>query len=315
MILNENVPCRASRAWWLPFASLTLGLFAVPVAAQRDPQDPAPVEIRVNGKQVDELSSAERQALLRKLLAAEEKPVPKPGKLEQAPKTDLKPRKSTKRAKIDPAIGFDDMQGVDIGAMVREGLAEARREIESDPDLRELGITDEVARLIEDIGAGKGIENSLDAIIKSALQGATKMVEQELRSDEDLKALGLTDGILKMVTGFLQNPRNQEMISDFALRQAKQAIEGVVAELRHDEGSKSLGIEHDVGSLLGDLLHGGDFDGHLQQILDKALNHAGKAATIELDTGAGMTQDREEKAPPVKKAKGKKNKERREEVR
>ena len=101
MILNENVPCRASRAWWLPFTSLALGLFTMPVAAQNAHQDPAKVEIRVNGKRVDELSAAERKALLRKLLAAEEgEQVP----AVEAPKPADKPAKAAFFPILSPQI-------------------------------------------------------------------------------------------------------------------------------------------------------------------------------------------------------------------
>lgn len=66
MILNEKVRCRASAGFWLPVTALGLGLLATPTAAQ-DPEK-VQIEIRVNGKNVDDLSAEERRSLLQKLL-------------------------------------------------------------------------------------------------------------------------------------------------------------------------------------------------------------------------------------------------------
>ncbi len=295
MILNENVPCRAPRAWWLPLTSLALGLFAVPVAAQRESQDPVQVEIRINGKQVDELSSAERQALLRKLLAAEQAPakVEKRSKADKAAKADkadkpAKPSKKSRPTDIDVAVEMDEApfkvfdlrgnKGQDIGGLVRQGLAEARVEVLDDEDLRELGITDEVVKLLDDVGAGKGLESSLDAVIKAAMQGAGKMVEQELRADHDLKDLGITDGIIQWVNGFLTNERNQEMLSDLVMRTAKQAMNEAMVEVRADGELRELGIEGDVEALMENIYSGtGNFDVQLQTLIEKAVRGAMKA--------------------------------------
>lgn len=279
MILNENVPCRASRAWWLPFTSLALGLFTVPVAAQKAPQDPVRVEIKVNGKQIDELSSAERTALLKQLLKAEEEaaaPVAKkPGK-----KVEGKPAKKAKVHVHDEGhAGHDAGSGVPSGKevheMMRAGLAEARAEIEADDDLRELGITEDVLRLLDDVGAGKGVENGIDAVIRGAMKGAGRMIEKELAADDDLREMGMTDGITRLVLGFLENERTQEMISDFALRTAKRAMQDARRDVRADPDLRKLGIDVEVDGLLEGLFTGkGDFDAQLQSLIEKAMQGA-----------------------------------------
>lgn len=349
MILNENVPCRASRAWWLPFTSLALGLFAVPVAAQGRNQDPVEVEIRINGKEVDELTTAERKALLRKLLEAEDAPAPKaktskPGKTGKADKAD-KPDAAGKANKADKAAkadrhehadheahhGHPDHQGHgdahvrpgakfgglgklgelhglgevgDIGELVRQGLAEARLEIENDPDLRELGITDDVSRLLNDIQAGKGIDGSIDGLIKSAMKGAGKMVEKELRADKDLQELGMTDGILKLVHGFMANERNQEAMGDMVRGLMDKALEDAKVDLRHDHGLRELGITLDVEKLIDDVVHGGDFDGNLQKVIDKAMQGAARKARFDVEmseSGDEPAEAAESKPAPTKK--------------
>lgn len=284
MILNENVPCRASRAWWLPFSSLALGLFTVPVAAQHGQQEPVHVEIRVNGKQVDELSAAERKALLHRLLLAETKhaekreakdeakvaetgeeaaqdPQPRKGGKKDGKKGEAKPGKKLRAAvRIDPLAephaGHGAMpSGREIHDALRAGLAEARAEIEGDEDLRELGITEEVTRLIDDIAAGKGMGEGLDAVVKAAMKGAGKMVEKELRADPDLRELGITV---------------------------------------------------DVEALLGSLFSGqGDFEAQLQALVEKALRGAlhgeGHAGHGEAHAGHGEEPVVEE--PPAAKKK------------
>lgn len=332
MILNENVPCRASAAWWLPFTTLALGLFAVPTAAQRPPQEPARVEIRVNGKQVDDLSGAERKALLRELLRAEEQretapveeepPAPparrpkaqRSGKQKQAAgdsKVEQQRRRGVPMPRnaapdelaIEPQLpseaemrvmiegGLAEMpSGAELRAMIEGGLAEARIEIEGDEDLRELGITDEVLGLLESVQNGEGLEESLDPLIKAAMRGAGHLVEKELRADPDLRELGLGDGLGKLVLGFLGDQRNQEMISDFVAKAMRQAAGEVKRELRADPDLRELGIGAEVEGLIDSLLRGGDIDGQLQGLIEKAMQGASHKVRIELEENEGSNE-------------------------
>lgn len=68
MILHESVPCRLSRWALLPIAALTLGAFCSPVLAQdREGGDTPRIEIRVNGKDLRDLTPRERQRLMKEL--------------------------------------------------------------------------------------------------------------------------------------------------------------------------------------------------------------------------------------------------------
>src|SRR5262249_47707679 len=68
MILDEKVSCRIGRGWWLSLAVLGVGLCAAPAPAQKPDRRPVRVEVKVNGKDLDELTPAERRAALNQLL-------------------------------------------------------------------------------------------------------------------------------------------------------------------------------------------------------------------------------------------------------
>jgi beta-lactamase regulating signal transducer with metallopeptidase domain len=316
MILNENVACRASRAWWLPFSSLALALFTVPVAAQRAPQEPAKVEIRVNGKSVDELSPAERKALLEKLLAAEEragaradgKQEPatndKPAKKKARPKTDADPTVETHVVPhvevLPPKVEVRDTMpsAKELREMIRSGLADARVEILHDADLRELGITDEMTKLLEDLEAGRGVGENVDLIVRGAMKGASKKVKKELAADKDLRDLGLHDSISQLVDELLQSSRMQAMIADAARSAAESALH---TELRRNPELRRLGIEDDTKQLIDSLLKGkdhGEFDVRLQKLIEKAA----KGAMVDVDVAepAELAEPAEQPSPKKK---------------
>ncbi|MCA3008089.1 MAG: M56 family metallopeptidase [Phycisphaerales bacterium] len=304
MILNETVPCRASRAWLLPFASLAIGLFTVPVVAQHKAQQPAKVELRVNGKQIDELSAAERKALLQKLHAAEAAAAAEAAE-PQEPAVVVAPAKAKHKleakVRLDAARGAEMPSAAEIGDMVRAGLAEAKVDIANEADLRELGIADDVVRLVDDLGAGKGLGDNLDAVIKGAMKGAGKLVQKEIAADKDLQELGLTDGIAKLVRGFLENERTQEMIFDFARSAADKAMKQARKEVQADPDLQQLGLTVEVEGLLDSLFSGhGDFDAKLQGLIETSL----QAAKAQAGAAAGGETEPAEVAPaPKKKAK------------
>lgn len=301
MILNETVPCRASRGWWLPFATLGLLLFAAPVAAQHAEQDPVRIEIRVNGRKVDEMSAEDRRALLKKLLREEEAKEP-----DTDVKAVIKKLKPKAKAKVD-VIEVEPGESGGLHDILHKALGEAKVEILHDQDLRELGINDEVAELIDDIAEGKGMQGSLDAVIKAAMKGAGKVVVKELKNDKDLRDLGLSDSIGKLVAGLLDNEHNQEMLGDFVRRAADQALGEVKVELRADPELKKLGIAVDVENLIDGLFQGdGRFEVDLQKLIDKAM----KAAMQNMHEEAGATDatvptDADDAKPEPKKKAGK----------
>ena len=120
-------------------------------------------------------------------------------KAEQA-SSQSKPKvgKLKKTAKPQPPVegeGDEKPSAEDVHGMLQQGLAEARREIAQDQDLAELGIQDEVVGLLDAIGKGGNFEGALDAVIKAAMQGAGRMAVKEIRADQDLRKVGLGDGI------------------------------------------------------------------------------------------------------------------------
>lgn len=306
MILNENVPHRASRAWWLPMSALALGLFTVPVAAQRRGQEPARVEIRVNGKQVEELSASERAALLRKLLHAEERAAAaEPADVDAPPAEPPKRRLKWRTLVVPPdAAQGDAPQGADQAVRdahmaMRQALAEARQEIEGDDDLRELGVTSHVVRLLDDLGDGKGIDDSLPELIKAAMHGAGKLALREIEADEDLRQLGIGKGVAHLVEGLLGDERLQEKLGDLVTGALHGALEEAHAEIHGNADLKRLGLTDDVEGLLQGVLHGhGDFDAHLQHLMQKALHAAQSAGEPPAANDDGVGD--EPPAPPAK---------------
>lgn len=301
MILNENVSCRISRGWWLPVATMAMGLFAMPVAAQRqEPGTEPKVEIRVNGKQVDELSAAERRALLRKLLATEERPAEReraePRQPRRARGEDQEPAPAPHQDPERPAI---DARG--LKEQMRQALAEARADIAKDEDLRELGITDEVGKLLDGLESGRGIEGGIGAVIKAATKGVMPKIEQELRADAELKELGMTEPILDFVRGMLTDERTQEQLGDLVEQFAGKALQRAKVEILADEDLKRLGIDGDVADLVETALHGGDFAGSLQKVIDGAMRSALRDAGREAERASG-DEGEEPKAKPPRSA-------------
>ena len=303
MILKETPSRRASRAWCIPFAGLALSLFAIPVNAQEPAPEAVQVEIRVNGKPVRNLSPAQREALLEVLLDNNQAPpkqqerrivVKKPTAAEpQEPKPRTQSSSTTTTTTETTDHGMS--AAAELKAALQAGLAEARTEILQDEDLQELGITDEVLALLDGIGSGKGIESSLDGLMRGALKGAGKMVIKELQADEDLQRLGLDKGIAKLVTGLLENEGNQQMLFSLARTALGSALNEAKAEIRADQDLQQLGIAADVEGLIDAAISGnGDFEANLTKVIEKAI-------------GAAMTEVEGELSPLQPKA-AKKNK-------
>ncbi|MEM7203747.1 MAG: M56 family metallopeptidase, partial [Planctomycetota bacterium] len=81
-----------------------------------------------------------------------------------------------------------------IGKAMSQGLAEARMEIRSDSDLRELGLTGDVEELVGSLlGDGDGdFGGALESLIGKAMSQGLAEARMEIRSDPDLRELGLT---------------------------------------------------------------------------------------------------------------------------
>ncbi|MCA8948662.1 MAG: M56 family metallopeptidase [Planctomycetes bacterium] len=302
MILNDRLRTRFSPLWWGPFAALTCGLFATPVAAQAEREsEPVRIEIRINGERVEELSPAERRALLDKLLGstsrarseARSEPRSEPRRetrseprSEPRSKADPEPRPEPRRRRSIHIEGLDELRELgDLRGLVESGLAEARREIARDGDLKELGITDEVLGLLDDVADGKGIESGLDDVVRAAMKGAGRMVARELADDHDLRELGIAQDLGDLVTSFLANERNQEMVGELANKALHNALKLAKKELRQDADLQRLGITGDVEALIdGVVTGGGDFEGALGRLVEKAAKAAMSEAEGAIET-------------------------------
>ncbi|MFK7740072.1 MAG: M56 family metallopeptidase [Planctomycetota bacterium] len=279
MILNDSMKRRASRVWCLPFAALTLGLFALPVAVPAQGQgksggraatnETMQIEIRVNGKPVRGLSEAQRMRLLKVLGESGESGQEATGRnrlAERAAKLRSEGLRrddalEQERAKVleaqlrDSQHAHADVAGqlAEAQNMLRQGLAEARREIESDDDLRELGITDEVSNLLDGLAAGRGIEqDSINSLVREAMKGAGGMIEKELAGDSDLSRLGLDKALSGLVRNFLGDRHNQEMVADVARQSLDALLHEVTDELNDNVDLRRLGIaDHVRGFLSG----------------------------------------------------------------
>ncbi|MEZ6038404.1 MAG: M56 family metallopeptidase [Planctomycetota bacterium] len=267
MILNDPAPQKASRAWLLPFAGLTFGLFALPGAAQGQQQEPAPtrIEVRIDGKPVEGLTPRQRRALLELVESRRQQPN-KPAQADEP----QQPAESKRSGDAMPATEL------------RAALREARAEIEADEDLRELGITSEVTQLLDDVADGKGIERSLPGLVRAAMRGAGKLVREELESDPDLQELGITRGISELVTGMLEDERHVERIGELTQTAMREALGEVQRELHADPDLRALGITDEVGRLVTTITEGGDFDLELQRVIERATAAAERAAAVEL---------------------------------
>ncbi|MCK5943081.1 MAG: hypothetical protein KAI24_13970 [Planctomycetes bacterium] len=275
MILNQNLPRRASRAWLLPFAGLFVGLFALPVAAQDPDAREVRVEIRVNGKKVEGLSPAQRKALLELVTERDtgRKATDRAGRIVERARSGRPDRRQLQDVS-EELRGLGGDLG-DVADELRRGLAEARREIAADEDLRELGITDEVLEMIDGIADGKGIEPQLDGVLRAAMEGAGKIVAAELEADPDLKKLGVDRDLGRLVKGVLGDERNQRMVGEIARTALDEALREARREIRNDPDLKELGIAGDLERLVeGVIAGGGDLEGELQGVLGRALRSA-----------------------------------------
>lgn len=278
MILNDRAPKRTSRAWLLPFAGLTFGLFALPGAAAGQQQEPEPtrIEVRIDGKPVEGLSPRQRRALLELVEARRERQAP--------PQEPARPPQADAPDQPTPPTPTSEL---------RAALREARAEIEADEDLRELGITSEVTQLLDDVADGKGIERSLPGLVRAAMRGAGKLVREELENDPDLQELGIGRGVSKLVTELLENPRNQELVEDLAGDAIREALDEVRAELREDGDLRALGITDEVERLVTTIAAGGDVETELQRVVETATAAAERAAAAELRAARHDESDRQ----------------------
>ena len=316
MVLQRSVPWRLSKWAGAGVAVLAAAAAVVPVRAQERAAERAAerdrprIEIRIDGVPIESLDARQRERVLRGLglegealrlalqarsldaaAAQEPKPAPAPAPArapaarERAPRGRLQPRQDDRRVADEPAA-----PGTDVGAVVREALAEARKELATDSDLRELGITDDVLSVLDAIEAGRDFGGPLQNVIDQAIAGAGRMARREIAADPDLKKLGIADDLAGLVDGLLQNKDVQAGLGTLAKKAMHQALAEVRAELAADPDLKALGIDRELQKMFDGLEQGRlDLDG-LTPLIQKAIDGAMRQVHR-----AGARDDRDER--------------------
>jgi len=272
------------------------------------------IEIRIDGVPIESLDARQRERVLRGLglegealrlalqarsldtaPAQEPKPAPRAPR-ERAPRGRLQPRPDDRRAADAPAA----QEGDDIGAVVRGALAEARKELAADRDLRELGITDDVLGLVDAIEAGRDFGGPLQKVIDQAIAGAGHMARREIEADPDLKKLGIADDVAGLVDSLLNNKDVQAGLGTLAKKAMHQALTEVRAELAADPDMKALGIDKELQAMFDGLEQGRlDLDG-LAPLIQKAIQ--GAMQGVHRAGARDDPDDRDaEQAPPAPK--------------
>jgi hypothetical protein len=193
-----------------------------------------------------------------------------------------------------------------VQEQVRAALDEARREIASDQDLRELGITHQVEGLIDSLGGKGDFQQSLGEVIAAAMKGAAKMARREVQQDPDLKKLGIADSLGSLIDGLAEDGRLQEGLQQIVQQALKSASVAAKVEIAEDGDLKKLGITADVSALLDDLGNGRlDLGEHLPKLIEKAMQGALQGAKFEVRIGGDEPSDEPSDGAPAAKRKDK----------
>ncbi|MGE3173025.1 MAG: M56 family metallopeptidase [Planctomycetota bacterium] len=330
MILQNPVPCRASR-WAVPgVLALGLGLCVTPVQAQGQGESERPkVEIRVDGVKLEDMSRSQRERLLRDLglegealrLALRARSVDGEaqggGEAADERRAGLTLRRDDRGDRSDDRgddvriqlqlddldlgkldLGHLDLGHLDLGDLgvtlrgaLGGALGEAMDEVRNDPDLRELGIADEVEGLLGTLQRGGDFGGSLERLIDQAIVGAGRMAARELQADDDLRELGIADDLGRLVTGLVQSEDVRQGLSQLAHKAMRTALQSARVEIQGDGDLRELGLTDDVLRLLDGVEDGKlDLDG-LQPMIRKAVQGALRAASEATGEATGETAD------------------------
>ena len=304
MILHARVPRRLAPWTLLPVAAMALTIFAGPSFAQ----DPERRNARRNSLE-QRIEKAVRQALAEHEATEGEAPkveVRIEG-LKPSPRNRQRSRRGETTGLVLPRLSEKlsekegesaSLHGV-IRAAMEEGLSEARLEIRSDPDLRELGITEDVEGLLGSLLGDKGeFGESLQGLIGKAMAHGLKDARSEIRSDPDLRELGITEDVEGLLGSLLGDKGDfGESLQGLIGKAMAHGLKDARSEIRSDPDLRELGITEDVEGLLGSMLGDeGDFGESLQGLIGKAMAHGLKDARLEIHSDPdlrelGITED------------------------
>ena len=277
MILNEKVKCRASAGFWLPFTAIGLGLVATPVVAQEGERETVRIEVRVNGKNVDDLSAAERKALLRKLLGGDDAATTT-GRARRDEREDRSEREDR-----------DDRNERGRGGKTR-GQQQPRTSLRK--ILRTAGEEPQVIELDDVIEAGEGA-TVLD--LSGAIQHLEKAKALIVDGGETVRLLEVGDvhDALRALHGSGKDARTRkvrvehdgersEEIDDVVQEALKNAHESVLEQIRNNEQLRRLGVSETVESTIEKLLHGEDMHERLHEVIRKASGSSKRAHSFDV---------------------------------
>lgn len=283
MILREDVPRRLSRWTVVPVLALSLAVVSGFTIAQdrghRDDRSASKLERDIRAEVLRKVN----QELREKLGADFE--VERLGDVSRAVRRYVREKESKQRERVvkerrksrekraRPAPQGRRTVRDEIRAGMREGIEEARREIRKDKDLRALGLTGEVEKLLDGI-LGQG-EVDLGGFIGKAMQAGWKMARKEIRNDRDLQELGIADDVEKFIEGLLGDHEVQQGLQGLIHKAMRGGLRKARAEIENDPDLRRLGISGEVGGLIDGLLGGGkgkgDLGGSLERIIERAM--------------------------------------------
>jgi hypothetical protein len=156
-------------------------------------------------------------------------------------------------------------------------MQEAKAEIADDPDLRELGLTEDINKLMEQVQKGGDLQKSIDAMVAKAMQGATRKVVAEIRGDADLRELGLTGDVEKLVGQLLRGEDGDKAIEEMVRKLVGKGI------VHFSSGGKSSHGAHSDSDSSSDSSHQESHQSDHQESRSDSRDAAKKEASEAAD--------------------------------
>ena len=193
-----------------------------------------------------------------------------------------------------PNVQSPNFQSLDkeMRAAMQEGLQEAIAEIREDEDLRRMGLTDDVEKLVRSMLGGQGgqedFAKGLQGVIGKGDAGRPARGEDRDPQRPGPQRMGISDDVEKLVESILGGNAQFEGALGNIIQQAMQeGLREAKTEIRNDPELKELGISRDVEGLVESILGGkGDFEGSLTRIIEKAMATEAKKERAKVATAA-----------------------------
>ncbi len=267
MILHADVARRVSRWAVIPLALVsTLALSSVSFAQseRNDRQDPR----RAESQRLDELSEAELKRLNRRIQKRLSEIEKREKRRVERARRDAERRETKRRGgkrrdakgrdpkrRGDPRKRRDRLDGGDMQSLrdVLDGaLEDSLREIRADPDLREIGMTEDVAGLVQSIlGDGDLVDvcDSVRGIVDKSVRHGLREASRELEA-EGLPNAEVFEDLGNLIGAAV---RGDENVDASKFERSMNGFLGGVIEMGLSEARRELEAEGMSGEFLGDL--------------------------------------------------------------